>query len=810
MSLLREIGYASAAILKTLVGPMLGKDELIDSVGYVVSNGPPTSVVPDFIGQHLYDSSTPTWYKAHGVAAGQWTLSGVPSNVVLAQTDPVTGGITLSAAGSSTNGVGGVVVAAATGVPETDAAAIVAAITQAGDGGVVEFPPRNTYRVGGKGATCYVRNILPSQIIGNGSTIKLSDAQASTTLNLGVDLDITHPTPAGGRQIIGVADASKFAVGDFVYFCDASYSAGTNGNYTNDTQITAVDVNANTIEVATVRFASGSSINKTTGLCIQEDRGLAISMSSAARHIEVRGLVFDGNIDTRKASANFRHQWNVGQLLAIIGDVSIASVWIDKCEFKNHATDAFNGIRVPQLKVTGCVFDNIWGNGIHPGGTVATVDCIYEGNTFNNVQQFPGLYAAGTKYYTGEYVISSGGHLFRSAQYTTGNTPTDPAGDAYWTAVETGYVMPTADQYGHTSGIGAMVTSTGPVRGVCANNIVNGSRGYGFSAVNTTDTDWTISGNVFKSCDQGAIHCMGGGGSFTGNLIKNCGHEAKHTTNNPETAGISVGTGAPAQVSISGNTLIDSGIAVIGNASDVTISGNYISGLNLLNTTGNTNARLLQMVTISGGKRINVNGNVIALPIQSDHALNGLAITSGVDSVKISDNIIDGGRFGVYIGNYAHNAISFTGNVISGQWNSTASGVNHARGIIGQTIAGVVTGLDISGNTLANYATDTSGGYKAIDMFTTGLTAKGIRIADNNIVIKSRTSDVGIAIGAGYDGANIQIVDNYVLTAGGAPLTMAAAQAATMHIRGNRLAGGTSTAISGATIAYAADSNVYT
>lgn len=93
MSLLREIGYASAAILKTLVGPMLGKDELIDSVGYVVSNGLPTSVVPDFIGQHLYDSSTPTWYKAHGVAAGQWTLSGVPSNVVLAQTDPVTGGI---------------------------------------------------------------------------------------------------------------------------------------------------------------------------------------------------------------------------------------------------------------------------------------------------------------------------------------------------------------------------------------------------------------------------------------------------------------------------------------------------------------------------------------------------------------------------------------------------------------------------------------------------------------------------------------------------------------------------------------------
>ena len=188
------------------------------------------------------------------------------ADVVRATTDPLTGGITLTAAGVSTNGVGGVVVANATGIAATDAAAIVAAITQAGDGGVVEFPPRQTYRVGGKGATCYVRNILPSQIIGNGSTIKLSDSQASTTLNLGANLTTASPVPAGGLQVITVADASKFAVNDFVYFCDASYSAGTNGNYTNSTQINALDTGANTITVSTVSFANGSAIDKTTGL----------------------------------------------------------------------------------------------------------------------------------------------------------------------------------------------------------------------------------------------------------------------------------------------------------------------------------------------------------------------------------------------------------------------------------------------------------------------------------------------------------------------------------------------------------------
>lgn len=712
--------------------------------------------------------------------------------------------------GNPTNAIGGAIVAPAIGVAATDAANIVDAIIRAGNGGVVEFPHKQTYIVGGKGATARVKNILPSKIIGNGSIIKLADAQASTVLNIGAALTITNPTPSGGRQVITVVDASKFAVGDLVYFCDASYSAGTNGNYTNATEIYGVDTASNTITVNTVSFAHGSSINQTTGLCIQSDHALAIYMASAASEIEITGLVFDGNFAARKTSTNYRQQWNVGQLLSISADVSIASVWLDSCIFKDHGADAFSGVRVPYFKATRNHFENIWGCGLHPGGTTASTDCIYENNTFYNVMQFCGLYAAGTKYYTGEYVVNSAGHMFKSAQYTTGNTPTDPAGDAYWTSVETGFVIPTADQYGHTSGIGAMVTSTGPVRGVCANNLVNVSRGYGFSAVNTTNTDWVISGNVFKSCDSGGIHCMGGGGSFTGNLIKKCGHEAKHTTDNPEGYGIVVMTGAPAQVSVTGNTLIDSGFQCQSSATDIVFSGNYVSGLNMLNTTGNTNAIQKFLVKINTGKRIVISNNVIALPVQSDHSLSAIGIGGNLDSVKITDNVIDGGRWGIELANHVYNALSITGNTFSNQWSATASGINHARGILGNAMSGTYNGLDISGNTFLNNLSDTSGGYKAMDLFAAGATVSSANISGNMVQIATRSSDTGLTIAAGYDGTNIRITDNFIKTAGGAPLTVAAAQHASMHIRGNRFVGGTSTTISGATVAFAADSNVYT
>lgn len=85
MSTLKRLGAASAAILKTLIAPQVGRDTLADAIGYVTNAGAPSSVVPNFIGQHLFDTTNSTWYKAYGVTSGQWNLSGVPSGLSAAE-----------------------------------------------------------------------------------------------------------------------------------------------------------------------------------------------------------------------------------------------------------------------------------------------------------------------------------------------------------------------------------------------------------------------------------------------------------------------------------------------------------------------------------------------------------------------------------------------------------------------------------------------------------------------------------------------------------------------------------------------------
>lgn len=77
MSMLRKLGAASAAILKTIMGPQVGKNDICDAIGYVTNAGVPSAVVPEFIGQMLFNTSTPSWYKAFGTAAGEWAAQGV-------------------------------------------------------------------------------------------------------------------------------------------------------------------------------------------------------------------------------------------------------------------------------------------------------------------------------------------------------------------------------------------------------------------------------------------------------------------------------------------------------------------------------------------------------------------------------------------------------------------------------------------------------------------------------------------------------------------------------------------------------------
>lgn len=77
MSIIRKFGKASAAVLKNTIAPMVGQADLADSVGYIENAGAPTSVLPAFIGQILFDTSNSAWYKAYGTSTGNWVLQGV-------------------------------------------------------------------------------------------------------------------------------------------------------------------------------------------------------------------------------------------------------------------------------------------------------------------------------------------------------------------------------------------------------------------------------------------------------------------------------------------------------------------------------------------------------------------------------------------------------------------------------------------------------------------------------------------------------------------------------------------------------------
>ena len=77
MASLKSYGKATAAILKNIIAPQIGRSELADAVGYIENAGVPSAVVPEFIGQKLFNTTTPSWYKAFGTAAGEWAPQGV-------------------------------------------------------------------------------------------------------------------------------------------------------------------------------------------------------------------------------------------------------------------------------------------------------------------------------------------------------------------------------------------------------------------------------------------------------------------------------------------------------------------------------------------------------------------------------------------------------------------------------------------------------------------------------------------------------------------------------------------------------------
>lgn len=92
MSFLTQFQKASNAVLKQVLGVMVGRDDICDAIGYFENAGPPTALVPAFIGQVVFDTTNSVFYKATGLTAANWstlaagTLSaGTPGVGVTAQ-----------------------------------------------------------------------------------------------------------------------------------------------------------------------------------------------------------------------------------------------------------------------------------------------------------------------------------------------------------------------------------------------------------------------------------------------------------------------------------------------------------------------------------------------------------------------------------------------------------------------------------------------------------------------------------------------------------------------------------------------------
>lgn len=73
---LRILGKITTAIMEALIAPQIGRQELAAAVGYIENAGAPSAVVPDFIGQKLFDTTNSIFYIAYGTAAGEWSVMG--------------------------------------------------------------------------------------------------------------------------------------------------------------------------------------------------------------------------------------------------------------------------------------------------------------------------------------------------------------------------------------------------------------------------------------------------------------------------------------------------------------------------------------------------------------------------------------------------------------------------------------------------------------------------------------------------------------------------------------------------------------
>jgi parallel beta-helix repeat protein len=590
----------------------------------------------------------------------------------------------------------------ATGNSLTDTANINAAIVAAGNGGIVSFPSNQVYVVRNYvGSTA----VIPRLMLGNGSTLKL-DAIVYTTIASG--------SISSGSVTVNVTNGAIFNIGDSIAVTDGA------SNFSYPTKITNINGNILTV-VAFNPFASGSAIG-VGAIVLRNDNCLYLQWPSATNNLalEVSGFTFDGNVANRIITgANSGQQWTNQQLVDLQGATGYTSaVWFHHNVFQNAPCDAWAVNDLTYVKVQDNLFQNIMGNGTHPGGSGGTQDIIVEGNTFFNVSQF------------------------------------------------TSSTTPTASNYGHIIGYGAMVTSVGPKRLVIANNVVDTAQGYGFDGLNLSlyHTDFSVTGNVFYNCTMGGFHCDGGKqATITGNIIDSCGHDTPYVTGNKENTSIGATntSNISSKITVGKNIFIESPFLVYGDASEIAITGNSFT--NLVNQYG-TNYSFASLVIIpnsTGCSKIAVSGNEFRGPMNaaeltavSAAPLNGIQMDT-CTSVNISENVIVGYRHGIYTKNSMKN-VKISGNILQDQIESSGTS---AHGIY--STATVLQNYKILNNSISRL-NDTTGNWVGIEQAVSPTTVNNASIIGNQISSAiSPAATVGMQFNS-FSMAGFKISDNEI------------------------------------------------
>ncbi|MFT5766754.1 MAG: hypothetical protein ACI9DH_000573 [Halioglobus sp.] len=597
-----------------------------------------------------------------------------------------------------------VIVADAVGTAAEDLAAINAAIVAAGTGGLVEFPPNQTYVVKNSPGSS---TIIPRIINGNGSTIKVR-AEVTTTITTTVNASSTEAT---------LTDSSAIAVGEEIFL-----SQGT--AFTYGIVVQTNNTGTGVITFSNPNFGSGTQIT-TGGNAVVDDKCLdflwpAASADAVAADapMEIKNITFDGNV-TNRATGN---RWNRDTGLTLTGDGagdSTGWAWVHHCIFQNMSTNGVTVDDVGFFRIVDNHFENIKGSGIHMGGSGFCGNCIVSNNTFSNVYQ---LTAATT---------------------------------------------PTATEFGHVTGTGAIATSNGPKQMTVSDNIVDGCKAYGFDGLNNAFIeDLTLSGNVFIDCEWGAFQTSPNGEKLavTGNIFTRCGHDDQVVASQFEITQINSPSG---KVTVSGNVFTDTVLWVVSESTDVSISGNLFSFLNKSVGTRETGALILNSPAGGVIENISVMGNTFIGPSNSTESAAAPVAESILDALivgvckglTISGNQIKGGRQGLLINSASLINASIFGNTFTNQYNNDAGLNCHGISISSLTVG---TNFSIIGNTIYRSSSNSAGAWIALQIPSSS-TAKNVLIAGNNI-----TSEVAPAGGefgihtSSNSGDGITIRDNMV------------------------------------------------